>query len=225
MAVDPLSAELLYRSCDTSSFDFKTTAELEDLPGLAGQDRVLEALKFGTGIRRHGYNLFVLGRDGAGQLETVTRFLADLAPSERAPSDWAYVMRFSAPNKPVALELPKGLGTALKDGMANLVAELRVTVPAVLESEDYQNRTQVIAEEFRERQEKAFEELRARAEAEGLALLRTPSGFALAPVHADGEHQGEVLKPDEFNALPEAERKRIESSIQCMPMASIRAKC
>lgn len=214
MAVDPLSAELLYRSCDTSSFDFKTTAELEDLPGLAGQDRVLDALKFGTGIRRHGYNLFVLGRDGAGQLETVTRFLADLAPSERAPSDWAYVMRFSAPNKPIALELPKGLGTALKDGMANLVAELRVTVPAVLESEDYQNRTQVIAEEFRERQEKAFEELRARAEADGLALLRTPSGFALAPVHADGEHQGEVLKPDEFNALPEAERKRIESSIQ-----------
>src|SRR5690606_23863056 len=82
MAVDPLSAELLYRACDTSSFEFETTSELEDLPGLAGQDRVLEALRFGTGIRRHGYNLFVLGPDGAGQHEAVTHFLADLAPRE-----------------------------------------------------------------------------------------------------------------------------------------------
>jgi lon-related putative ATP-dependent protease len=216
MAVDPLSAELLYRACDTSSFEFETTSELEDLPGLAGQDRVLEALRFGTGIRRHGYNLFVLGPDGAGQHEAVTHFLADLAPRERAASDWAYVMRFSAPNRPISLELPAGAGLALKEGMAHLVEELKVTVPAVLESEDYQNRSQIIAEEFRERQEKVFEGLRSRAEEQGLTLLRTPSGFALAPVHTSGEHQGEVLKPEEFNALPESERKRIEAAIQSL---------
>ncbi len=216
MVVDPLSAELLYRACDTSSFDFETTSELEVLPGLAGQERVLDALRFGTGIRRHGYNLFVLGPDGAGQHEAVTRFLSDLAPRERAASDWAYVMRFSAPNRPISLELPAGAGLALKEGMAHLVNELKITVPAVLESEDYQNRSQIISEEFRERQEKVFDGLRARAEDEGLTLLRTPSGFALAPVHTSGDHQGEVLKPEEFNALPEGERKRVEAAIQSL---------
>jgi lon-related putative ATP-dependent protease len=216
MAVDPIPAELLYRACDLSPFDFETTAELEELPGLAGQDRVLDALRFGTAIRRHGYNLFVLGPDGAGKHEAVTRFLADIAIRERAPSDWAYVMRFDAPNRPIVLELAAGAGAALKEGMARLIDDLKITVPGVLESEEYQNRRQTIDEEYRERQEQAFEGLRGRAEAEGIALLRTPAGFALAPVHQDGEHQGEVLKPDEFNALPEAERKRVEGVIQSL---------
>lgn len=216
MAVDPLPAELLYRACETSSLDFETTAELEDLPGLAGQERVHDALRFGTGIRRHGYNLFVLGSDSAGQHEAVTRYLADVAERERAPSDWAYVMRFSAPHRPIMLELVAGSGAALKEGMGQLVDELKVTVPGTLDSEDYQNRSQLIAEEFRERQEEAFSDLRNRAEDQGLALLRTPSGFALAPVAQEGEHKGEVLKPDAFNALPEAERKRIEAAIQSL---------
>ncbi|MES1989788.1 MAG: AAA family ATPase [Pseudomonadota bacterium] len=212
MAVDPLSAELLYRACDTGPFEFETTAELEDLPGLAGQDRVLDALRFGTGIRRHGYNLFVLGPDAVGQHEAVSRFLADIAGRERVPCDWAYVMRFAAPHRPIMLELAAGSGAALKEAMAQLVTELKVTVPAVLESEDYQNRAQMIAEEFREKQEQAFDDLRARAEDEGLALLRTPSGFALAPVAGEGANKGEVLKPEVFNALPEVERKRLEAA-------------
>lgn len=212
MAVDPLSAELLYRACDTTPFEFETTAELPDLAGLAGQDRVLDALRFGTGIRRHGYNLFVLGQDAVGQHESVSRFLTDLAGRERAPSDWAYVMRFAAPHRPIILELAAGSGAALKEGMAQLVAELKVTVPGVLDSEDYQNRSQMITEEFREKQEKAFEDLRGHAEDHGLALLRTPSGFALAPVVTQGEHRGEVLKPEVFNALPEAERKSLETA-------------
>jgi lon-related putative ATP-dependent protease len=216
MAVDPIPAELLYRACDLAQFTFETTAELEDLPGLAGQERVFDALRFGTAIRRQGYNLFVLGPDGSGKHEAVTRFLADLAIRQRAPSDWAYVNNFAAPHKPVVLELAAGTGRALKDGMARLVEDMKVTVPSVLESEDYQNRRQSIDEEYREHQEQAFEGLRARAEAQGIALLRTPAGFALAPMHHGDGHDGEVVKPDEFNALPEAERKRIESTIQSL---------
>lgn len=214
MAVDPIPAELLYRACDLSPFEFKTTAELEDLPGLAGQERVLEALRFGTAIRRHGYNLFVLGPEGAGKHEAVTSFLADVAVRERAPSDWVYVMRFAAPNRPIVLELAAGSAAALKDGMARLIDDLKVTVPGALESEEYQNRRQTIDEEYRERQEQAFEGLRTRAEGQSVALLRTPAGFGLAPVHHGDDHQGEVLKPEEFNALPEAERKRIEGVVQ-----------
>lgn len=216
MAVDPLSAEQLYRASDIAAYEFETTADLEELSGLAGQDRVLEALRFGTGIRRHGYNLFVLGPDSAGKHEAVRGFLEELAASKPAPSDWAYVMRFAAPNKPVMLELAAGMGTALKEAMAQLVNELKVIVPGTLDSEDYQNSLQLITEEFRQKQEEAFEGLRARAEEQGLALLRTPSGFALAPVQTSGEHRGEVFKPDAFNALPEEERKRLEAAIQTL---------
>lgn len=211
MAVDPLPSELLYRACDTSQFDFETTAELEDHTGLVGQERVLDALRFGTAIRRQGYNIFVLGPDGAGKHEAVLRFLASAAKKERAPSDWVYVNNFATPHKPTALELGAGTGRVLKEGMDRLVEDLKVTIPSILESEEYQNRRQSIDEEYQERQEQAFEELRGKAEAQEIALLRTPAGFALAPVH-----DGNVVKPDEFNKLPEGERKRIEATIQSL---------
>ncbi|MEP5368917.1 Lon-like protease helical domain-containing protein, partial [Parvibaculum sp.] len=181
MAVDPIPSELLYRACDTSQFEFATTAELDDHTGLVGQERVLDALRFGTAIRRQGYNIFVLGPDGAGKHEAVLRFLAGAAKKERAPSDWAYVNNFTTPHKPVALELGAGTGRLMKDGMDRLIEDLKVTIPSILESEEYQNRRQSIDEEYQERQEQAFEELRGKAEAQEIALLRTPAGFALAP--------------------------------------------
>ena len=211
MAVEPVPAEMLYRACDVGQFTFETTAELGDHAGLVGQERVLEALRFGTGIRRQGYNIFVLGQDGAGKHEAVLRFLSGVALKERAPSDWVYVNNFRTPHKPVALELGAGTGRALKEGMARLIDDLKVTIPSIIESEEYQNRRQSIDEEYQEKQEQAFEELRAKAETQEIALLRTPAGFALAPVH-----DGNVLKPDEFNKLPEQERKRIENTIETL---------
>ena len=159
-------------------------------------------MKFGTGIKRYGYNLFVLGPDGGGKHEAVTRFLATVAARQKAPSDWAYVNNFQAPNKPIVLEIAAGSARVLKEGMGRLVEELKATVPSVLESEEYQNRRQSIDEEYRERQEQSFEALREKAEGEGIALLRTPAGFALAPVHRGDGHEGEVLKPKSSISSP-----------------------
>src|SRR5262249_2588427 len=39
-------------------------------------------------------------------------------------------------------------------------------------------------------------------------LLRTPTGFAMAPMH-----EGKVVKPEVFNALPEAMRRDVEGKI------------
>ena len=39
MSPEPLTADLLYRVCDVSAFDFQTTSDLADLPGLVGQAR------------------------------------------------------------------------------------------------------------------------------------------------------------------------------------------
>jgi hypothetical protein len=47
-----LPAEELYRPCDLSQFKFTTTAELKDLTEFIGQDRALQAVQFGIGIRR-----------------------------------------------------------------------------------------------------------------------------------------------------------------------------
>jgi lon-related putative ATP-dependent protease len=103
--------------------------------------------------------------------------------------------------------LPAGKGSKLRRDMAVLVEELRAALSAAFESEEYQTRRQVIQEEIQEQQQQYFEELQQKAQEQELALLRTPSGLAMAPVR-----DGEVLSPEELQNLPEEERKRLESS-------------
>ena len=207
-AVQPLRPDQLCQTCDGSQFDFETTDELEDLAEILGQERAVNAVQFGIGIRREGYNLFALGPSGTGKRTTIGQFLDQKAATEPIPSDWCYVNNFEFSYQPRALQLPPGRGVVLRKDMEKLVEELRTAIPAAFESEDYRTRRQEAQEEFKEQQEKAFGELREQARERSIALIRTPSGLAVAPLK-----EGEVMSPDEFQKLPEEERKRLEKEI------------
>jgi len=211
MAVLPLPAEKLCTHCDAARLGFETTDELEDLHEVIGQDRALEAIRFGAAIGQDGYNLFVLGPPGTGKHTTVERILREKAAAEPVPPDWVYLNNFITPHQPKALSLPTGKGRELKDAMLKLVDELRTAVPAAFESEDYRNRRQALEDTAHERQEKAFQALREKAEEKTIALVRTPLGFAFAPM-ADGA----VMEPKAFNALPPEERQRIQGEIETL---------
>jgi len=93
--------------------------------------------------------------------------------------------------------------------MRRLVEELRAALPAAFERDDYRARRDVIDQQFRTRNEQPFGDLQRRAEQKGIAMLRTPTGLALAP-----RRDGKVLTPDMFEALPEAERERIQHDLE-----------
>ena len=119
-----LPAEALFRRCDPADLHFKTTADLEDLPEFVGQDRALEAVQFGVGIRRQGFNLFLLGPAGTGKYASVHSFLEKRAAQEPAPDDWCYVNNFDSPDRPRALRLPPGRGVPLSGDMRQLIENL-----------------------------------------------------------------------------------------------------
>jgi lon-related putative ATP-dependent protease len=201
-----LKPDALYQRCDQTQFPFATTAELEDLSETTGQARAMEAVRFGIGIRREGYNLYALGPSGLGKHAVVRQFLEQRAATEPTPSDWCYVNNFTESPKPRHLRLPPGYGVRLRRDVQQLVEELRAAIPAAFESEEYRTRKQVIEEQVKERHEKAFQEIGQQAKARGIALLHTPAGLAFAPMR-----QGEVLSPEEFGALPEEEQRRVEA--------------
>ena len=84
----PLSARALYRACDVRQFDFATTEELEDISAATGQARAMDALHFGLGIQRLGYNVFALGLPGIGKFTTVGEVVRALAAGQPTTSDW-----------------------------------------------------------------------------------------------------------------------------------------
>jgi predicted ATP-dependent protease len=205
LKLDPAA---LFSPCLPESLGFDTTDELPDLHEVIGQTRALEAIQFGMGIRSKGFNLYALGPSGSGRHSVVRRLVERQAAAEPVPPDYCYVFNFDDQNKPRALALPAGMGGALRDDMKQLLDELKSVVPEALESDEYRARMQEFEDEFREKQGHAFEELQANAEAQSVRLLRTPAGFAFAPVH-----DGEVIDPEAYNKLPEAERQAIEQRV------------
>jgi len=149
-----LEPEALFQGCDPAQFKFNTTAELEDLTEFVGQDRALEAVQFGVGIRRQGFNLFLLGPAGIGKYASIRSFLEKRAEGEPTPDDWCYINNFESAEKPRALKLPPGRGRPLRDDMHQLVDTLRSAIPSAFETDSYRARKQVIEQEIKERQER-----------------------------------------------------------------------
>ncbi len=207
----PLPVEELFRACDPSRLGFKTTSELEPLEELIGQDRAVEAVAFGIGIRRDGFNLFAAGPAGTGKHTLIGEFLQRQARTGPVPDDWCYVYNFQEPRRPYALRLPAGRAHPLARDMERLTLDLRAALQTTFESEDYRNRREALAQEFKERQEQAFEEIQQRAKEHSVALVRTPLGLALAPLR-----EGQVLSPEEFEALPEAERDKTKADLKVL---------
>ncbi len=206
-----LPAEQLFRRCDLSHVPFTTVEELEDLPGLVGQERALAAAEFAISIRRHGFNLVVLGPEGTGKQTLVEDLLRRRAKSEPRPPDWCYVNNFADPRRPRCLKLPAGRGAKLGISMRQLVTEIGAALPAAFERDDYRARRDIIEQQFKQRHEEAFGGLQQRANSKHVTLIRTPLGLALAPVE-----KGEVIGPDDFSKLPEAEQARRKADIQAL---------
>ncbi|MDD5179775.1 MAG: AAA family ATPase [Gallionellaceae bacterium] len=205
----PLAPESLYQHCDPALLAFATTAELEDLAKVIGQARAVDAIQFGVGIRHDGYNIFVLGHAGSGRYTLTHKELESRAATGPAPADWCYLNNFEQTNKPRAVKLPAGRGVQFQRHMRQFVEELGSVIPAVFEGEEYRSRIEALSEEFKQRQEKMFEDLGEEARKQGVALIQTQKGFALAPFR-----NGEIVSPDEFDKLPETEQQHSKQMIQ-----------
>ena len=61
-----LTAEQARRRADLSAVAFRTTADLEPLITMVGQERAVQALHLGLGVPQQGYNIFVSVLAGSG---------------------------------------------------------------------------------------------------------------------------------------------------------------
>lgn len=204
---EPLAAESLRRTTDVASLGFATTADLDDLDDIVGQERAVEAVEFAIGIRREGYNLYALGPAGIGKHTVLRQFLERQAADEAVPPDWVYVIDFAHPQVPRALRLPPGLGTELRDGMSHLVVELRRAIPAAFETDAYRKHREAIEDDLRRRRDELLSDFEARAKASGVVLIRTAVGMGLAAVQGS-----EVLGSEAVEGLPEPDRQRIRQA-------------
>jgi lon-related putative ATP-dependent protease len=203
-SIKPVPPEELYQTCDLSAIAFATTADLEPLRTSIGQERAMEAIRFGVGMAHEGFNLYLMGSTGLGKHALIASTLEERRHTASAPDDWCYVADFADPHRPAALRLPPGRGRHLRGDLRQLLDDLLNAIPAAFQSEEYNRRAEAIRQEFKEREEKAAAVIGHEAKERGIALIHTPNGYTLAPVK-----EGQILSGDEFGKLPENEKERI----------------
>lgn len=203
-----LTPDRLFRAADLSHLAFTTTRELVSAPMHVGQQRAEEAIRLGAGLASRGFNIFATGHTAARISSSVRRMLETVSSSGKSPMDWVYVNNFAAPHRPTAIGLPGGRAAPLQRAMRKLIEDLRVTLPALFESDDYQRRRTAIDETLRANTQKVFQTLGEKATSRGLAIIRTPMGFTVAATE-----KGEIVDADAFNKWPEERKKATQEAI------------
>ena len=211
MSITKLKSNQLYTKCDPKKFKFSSTAELEERLSALGQDRALSAVEIGINIQSKGYNLFCLGPEGTGKTSLVKRVLVEEAKKRPTPDDWAYVYNFDEPYKPQAVSFPAGTAAEFAKDIDKLIETLSVSIPAILESDEYKAGQSIIHEKFKQHKEEYIKILQKKAKGKSVSLLHMPVGLVVAPVK-----NGEVLSPEAFDELPESEKKQLLEDLNQM---------
>jgi len=200
-----LKPENLRSECDMESLGFETTLDLTPLKyKVVAQDRVQRALEFGLGIKDHEYNIFVAGPPRSRKTETIEDYVRELAAQKPCPPDYLYVHNFKEPERPQCLVLPTGQGRSLKTDMEELLANLKVHVPEVFESEEYANRREALVRQFTQARNAILQELDTKAGEEGFVLNISQTGLMLFP-----GKDGKPLSEEELKALSDEERESL----------------
>ena len=203
---DKLSIEEMYRFCDPHVFTFDTTDNLQEIKETIGQKRALHALDFGLSLQSTGFNIFILGEHGTGKMTTVKSFLSKRAMQEPAPKDWCYVFNFKDPDVPVAVSLEPGEAIVFQRDMDELIKILKVEIPKVFESKEYDKQKNKILEEAQTKQKEIFSNLEEEAQEKGFSVRKPVSGLIIIPVNK----KGEPLTEEEFELLDEKTREKID---------------
>jgi len=155
-----LSVEQLRSRIDPDSLPFDSTASLKDNEfKIVGQERAIDAIRFGVGIKKKGYNLFIAGPPKSGLTFIAKTFTEHQAKMEPKPPDWCYVHNFKNKDNPKAISLGAGRGRDLKSEMEKLIKTLQEKIPEVFTSHEFGIKDREIHQAFEKGRQQFVEEL------------------------------------------------------------------
>ena len=195
--------------CTPETFSFRTTAELEPLDGIIGQERAVKAFDFGLAVKMKGYNIYMSGPSGTGKTTYACRSTEKLAANEPVPTDWCYVYNFQNPKKPIALYFEAGTGKHFKEDMAKLVAIFKKELPKALQSEDYEKQKMALLHNYELKQDALLTELHSFAAEYSFQIKNTEAGIYFIPLV-----NGEPMEDEAFEALSDETKETIEKNSQ-----------
>jgi lon-related putative ATP-dependent protease len=195
--------------CNPAQFGFNDTSQIEPLDVVIGQQRAVQAIDFGLGMRSPGYNIFVTGYEGTGKTTIVEGLVKKTAAGLETACDWCMVNNFKDEFRPRAIALPSGQALIFAKKMENFIEIMKARLPREFEDKPYQNQQAGIRTRFEEKRARLFEDLEKLAGEKNLQINRTPSGYQTIPLA-----EGKPMRPEEYKHLPEEKKKEFEENVK-----------
>jgi len=208
--VELLSSELR-SSCDPSAFDFSSTADIEPLEDVIGQQRAVQAIHFGLNMDHPGYHIFVSGVDGSGRTTIVQDLARNHAKSMKRPDDWCLVNNFKDEFRPLAIAVPSGKATVFSRQVERLIRNLSKKLPEASKDTVFENKKDSLTAKFEEKERQLFEPIEKKAAENNLHIQKTSTSIQPVPLR-----DNQPITREAFEALPEDERKAIEDAMKAI---------
>ncbi len=202
-----LLPEDLRCACDPAIFKFKDTSEIEPLDEVIGQQRAVQAIRFGLAMKSSGYNIYVTGQEGTGKSTIVNDIVQLQAAELDIPGDWCMVNNFKDVYRPKAIMLPAGNVFKFNRRMNRFIEDLQIRLPKEFEGKSYQDKLAEIKNRLSVQKQEHFERLNQLAKGKNLMIHRSTSGYQTIP--ADGD---KPMPPEDFAKLPKKKQKAIEEA-------------
>ena len=193
--------------CSLNDFTFSSTAELDTLEGIIGQERAVKAFDFGLAVKMKGYNIYMSGPSGTGKTTYAKRSAEKKAATESVPLDWCYVYNFQEPKNPIALSFEAGIGKRFKEDLAKLVSTFKKELQKTFHSEDYENQKLAITHDYEKRQNALIDKIGAVAAEYNFYVKQTDTSLYFLPLI-----NGEPLEGEALDTLSEEEKEQMENN-------------
>ncbi len=204
-----LSPSSLRHLCDPAVFQFTDTSQIEPLDEVIGQQRAVQAIRFGLDMTSPGYNIFVTGQEGTGKTTIVKDIVFKHALELDTPPDWCMVNNFRDAYRPRAISLPAGSSTRFAKTMSRFVDDLKIRLPREFESKSFQDQLSEIKNRHNDQKQHLFDRLNQSALQRQIQINRTPAGFQTVPIV-----EGKALAPEAYQKLPPERQKEIDANAQ-----------
>lgn len=205
--VELLPSELR-STCDPSAFNFVSTAEIDPLDDVIGQQRAVQAIHFGLRMDHPNYHIFISGIEGSGRTTIVQELTRTHAQSMNRPNDWCLVNNFKDEFRPVAISLPSGKAVIFSRYIERLIGSLKKKLPEAMKDADFLEKQDVLYKTFEEQERALFKPIEEKAVAKGFIIQKTETSVQPVPVL-----DGKPITREAFQALPEEERLVIEDNM------------
>lgn len=206
-SIQTLTPAQLRWACPKTHLPFATTTkDVKPLKRIVGQDRAIEAIELGAGLRSQGYNIWASGVVGTGRMTTIRQILDDRKDERAQLYDFAYVNSFRTPDNPVLLRFAAGEGRVFARMMDEAMSVVRRRIPQLFEDDQFQNERKGIIQRFQQREQKLVGEFDAKIR---------PAGFVLGTLQEEGgaAHtevfpliDGKPVSIDDLDELVEAKK-------------------